>query len=115
MLLFSFARQISINASCSLEEMVEVRKPGQPLLFQIYLDKNRKNSEALVQKVEKLGFDGIFFTIGERISSLFTRGINTTSNSHLSNRLVRSWEERAGHPSQTRSGRSPCIEGCCWR
>lgn len=58
------ALQISINASCSLEEMVEVRKPGQPLLFQIYLDKNRKNSEDLVKKVEEVVFDGIFFTIG---------------------------------------------------
>lgn len=45
--------------------MVEVRKEGQPLLFQIYLDKNRMNSEVLVKKVEEMGFDGIFFTIGE--------------------------------------------------
>lgn len=48
---------ISINASCSLEEMIEVRKEGQPLLFQIYLDKDRSRSAALVKKVEKVSSD----------------------------------------------------------
>lgn len=56
---------ISINASCSLEEMDEVYKEGDPRIFQIYLDVNRKNSEELVKKVEKMGFEGIMFTVGE--------------------------------------------------
>lgn len=82
---------ISINASCSLEEMDVVYKPGDPRIFQIYLDRNRKvrlfvlltccsvrapadasvprarpqNSEALVKKIEKMGFDAIMFTVGQ--------------------------------------------------
>ena len=42
-----------------------MRKEGQPLLFQIYLDRDRKKSEALVKKVVEMGFDGIMFTIGQ--------------------------------------------------
>ena len=49
--------------------MVEVRKEGQPLLFQIYLDKDRAKSEALVKKVVEMGFDGLMFTIGQHITS----------------------------------------------
>jgi hypothetical protein len=48
--------------------MIEVRQPGQPLLFQIYLDRNRANSLKLIQKIESMGFDGIMFTVGEQIS-----------------------------------------------
>ncbi len=33
---------ISANASCSLEEMVEAKKEGQELIFQVYLNKDRK-------------------------------------------------------------------------
>lgn len=61
---------ISINASCSLEEMDEVYKEGDPRIFQIYLDVNRKNSEELVKKVEKMGFEGIMFTVGESSASV---------------------------------------------
>lgn len=55
---------ISINASCSLEEMVEVRRPGQPLIFQIYLNKDRPASARLLKQVEEMGFNAIMFTVG---------------------------------------------------
>lgn len=55
---------VSINASCSLEEMAEVRtEADRPWIFQIYLDRNRANSEALVKKVEQMGFAAIMFTV----------------------------------------------------
>ncbi|KAH8798451.1 putative cytochrome b2, mitochondrial precursor (L-lactate ferricytochrome C oxidoreductase) [Flagelloscypha sp. PMI_526] len=54
---------VSANASCSLEEMVAARVPGQPLIYQIYLNKDRQASATLLRKVERLGFDGIIFTV----------------------------------------------------
>ena len=78
---------VSINASCSLEEMAEVRtEADRDWIFQIYLDRNRavsrvcaglsvkgpladcpglpcQNSEALVKKVEQMGFAAIMFTV----------------------------------------------------
>ncbi|KAG8959535.1 Cytochrome b2, mitochondrial precursor [Tulasnella sp. 419] len=54
---------ISINASCSLDEIIAARLPGQPLMFQIYLDRNRKNSENLLRKVEEAGFNAVILTV----------------------------------------------------
>lgn len=44
--------------------MIEVRKPGQPLLFQIYLNKDRDASAKLIKQVEEMGFNAIIFTVG---------------------------------------------------
>lgn len=54
---------ISNNSSCSIEELVEARKPGQPLFFQLYMNRNRKASEELIKKVEREGFNAIFLTV----------------------------------------------------
>jgi L-lactate dehydrogenase (cytochrome) len=54
---------ISSNASCSLEEMVEAAQPGQNLIFQLYLNKDRKASERLIKKVDALGCKAIMFTV----------------------------------------------------
>ncbi|CDZ97051.1 l-mandelate dehydrogenase [Phaffia rhodozyma] len=54
---------VSINASCSLEEMMDVKQDGQPMLFQIYLNTDREKSKELVKKVEAMNFDGIIFTV----------------------------------------------------
>ncbi|KAG7544244.1 hypothetical protein FFLO_03357 [Filobasidium floriforme] len=60
---------ISSNASCSLEEMVEARKDGQSLIFQIYLNKDREASEKLLKKVTDLGCTGIMFTVDAAAAS----------------------------------------------
>ncbi|PVG04131.1 hypothetical protein CPB86DRAFT_693832 [Serendipita vermifera] len=54
---------ISNNASCSIEEIMEAREPGQPLFFQLYMNRSRAASEELLRKVEKVGFDAIFLTV----------------------------------------------------
>ncbi|OXH34186.1 L-mandelate dehydrogenase [Cryptococcus neoformans] len=54
---------ISINASCSLDEIMTTRKDGQPVMFQIYLNKDRAASIALLKKVTALGANAIIFTV----------------------------------------------------
>lgn len=54
---------ISANASCGLEEMFNARQPGQPLVFQLYLNKDRSASSALVERVTQLGANAIILTV----------------------------------------------------
>ncbi|KAF3051292.1 Cytochrome b2, mitochondrial precursor [Didymella keratinophila] len=54
---------ISANASCGLEEMFNARLEGQPLIFQLYLNKDRSASSALVERVTKLGASAIILTV----------------------------------------------------
>ncbi|TIC03141.1 hypothetical protein E3Q16_03226 [Wallemia mellicola] len=70
---------ISSNASCTLEEMCEARDAGQPLIFQLYLNWDRKKSEEIVRKVEELKINGIMFTVdapvpGKRERDLRAKG-----------------------------------------
>lgn len=64
---------ISNNASCSLEEMLEVRKDDQALMFQIYLNRDRSQSEKLLHQLEDLrkegAVKGLFFTVDAAVSS----------------------------------------------
>ncbi|KAG9041595.1 Cytochrome b2, mitochondrial precursor, partial [Tulasnella sp. UAMH 9824] len=61
------AQGLSINASCSLDEIQEAKTSDQTLFFQIYLDRNRKNSENLLRRVEKDGFKGIILTVDSAV------------------------------------------------
>jgi L-lactate dehydrogenase (cytochrome) len=54
--------QISSNASCSLEEMSAARAPGQPLFFQLYVNRKRDIAADLIRKVDRLGMDAIIMT-----------------------------------------------------
>ncbi|KAJ8106638.1 hypothetical protein OPT61_g9404 [Boeremia exigua] len=54
---------ISANASCGLEEMFDARQEGQPLVFQLYLNKNRAASSALIERVTQLGASAIILTV----------------------------------------------------
>lgn len=60
---FGIIQAISANASCSLEEMFDARKQGQPLVFQLYLNKDRSASSALVERVTQLGASAIILTV----------------------------------------------------
>ncbi|KAK1924732.1 putative L-lactate dehydrogenase [Papiliotrema laurentii] len=53
---------ISSNASCSLDEMQAARSPGQPLFFQLYINRNRSIATDLLKKINSLGMDAIFLT-----------------------------------------------------
>ncbi|WWD01546.1 hypothetical protein V866_008491 [Kwoniella sp. B9012] len=54
---------ISANASCGLDELMNERLPEQPVIYQIYLNKNRQASETLLKKVEKLKPAAVMFTV----------------------------------------------------
>ncbi|KAM0750645.1 mitochondrial fmn-dependent dehydrogenase [Meredithblackwellia eburnea MCA 4105] len=71
---------ISSNASCSVEEMFEARNEGQHLIFQLYLNKDRKASAALIQKVERLGASAIMFTVDVCWDSKRTRDVRGKSS-----------------------------------
>jgi L-lactate dehydrogenase (cytochrome) len=53
---------ISSNASCSLDEMQAARSPGQPLFFQLYINRNRSIATDLLKKINSLDMDAIFLT-----------------------------------------------------
>jgi L-lactate dehydrogenase (cytochrome) len=72
---------ISINASCSLDEITDARstdfspsspsspsKSTQPLIFQIYLNKQRDLSESLLRKVESMGFRALMVTVDAAVA-----------------------------------------------
>ncbi|KAG8961678.1 Cytochrome b2, mitochondrial precursor [Tulasnella sp. 419] len=54
---------ISSNASCSIDEIADARQPGQPLIFQLYIARDRAKSVEVLKKVEKLGFHGVMLTV----------------------------------------------------
>lgn len=54
---------ISANASCGLEEMFDARVEGQQLIFQLYLNKDRSASSALIEQVTMLGASAIILTV----------------------------------------------------
>lgn len=80
---------ISINASCSLDEIMAARKEGQKVFFQvsqvkclrmkanrqIYLNKDRKASEILLEKVTNLGAAAVIFTVDTAWKSKRTRDV----------------------------------------
>jgi len=53
---------ISTNASFPVEEIVKA-VPGHPFFFQLYVNKDRAQSEALLKHVRSLGVDTVFVTI----------------------------------------------------
>lgn len=53
---------ISSNASCSMEEMIAERHEGQPLFYQLYVNRDRKKAAELVSKVDANKFDAIMLT-----------------------------------------------------
>lgn len=59
--------QISNNASYPAESIVATA-PHHPFFFQLYVNKNRAASEALLQKVYSLGIRTIFLTVDAPVS-----------------------------------------------
>lgn len=54
---------ISNNASCSVEEIMSVKRPEQDLIFQLYMNRDRKASEKLIRSLEQQGFKAIMLTV----------------------------------------------------
>ncbi|TDL29519.1 hypothetical protein BD410DRAFT_811129 [Rickenella mellea] len=54
---------LSNNASCSIDEVMSVRQPNQPLFFQLYMNRDRSASETLIKRVERTGFKAIMLTV----------------------------------------------------
>ncbi|KLT43343.1 hypothetical protein CC85DRAFT_258870 [Cutaneotrichosporon oleaginosum] len=53
---------ISSNASCSMDEMLAEREEGQPLFYQLYVNRDRAKAEELVRKIDAGKFDAIMLT-----------------------------------------------------
>lgn len=53
---------ISSNASCSMDEMLAEREEGQPLFYQLYVNRDRDQAEELVKKINKGKFNAIMLT-----------------------------------------------------
>eukprot|EP00026_Physarum_polycephalum_P005599 Phypoly_transcript_05634.p1 GENE.Phypoly_transcript_05634~~Phypoly_transcript_05634.p1 ORF type:complete len:510 (+),score=103.58 Phypoly_transcript_05634:350-1879(+) len=50
-------------ASCSLDEMIEAKKPDQIQFYQLYVNGNRKVTEDIVRRAEKGGCKALFVTV----------------------------------------------------
>lgn len=53
---------ISSNASCSMDEMLAEREEGQPLFYQLYVNRDRTKAEELVRKIDRGHFNAIMLT-----------------------------------------------------
>lgn len=61
---YGVAQCISTNASFTMKEITgSVQKDSIPFFFQLYVNKDRKASEALLKDAEKNGIKGVWFTI----------------------------------------------------
>ncbi len=54
---------ISANASVGLDEMLDNRKEGQPIVYQLYVNKDRAASERILKKVEDKGCSAVMLTV----------------------------------------------------
>lgn len=54
---------ISANASVGLDEMLDARQPGQPVIYQLYVNKDRAASERILRKVESKGVSAVMLTV----------------------------------------------------
>ena len=54
---------ISANASVGLDEMLDVRKDGQPIIYQLYVNKDRAASERILKKIEDRGVSAVMLTV----------------------------------------------------
>ena len=54
---------ISANASMGLEEMLDARLPGQPVFYQLYVNKDRAVSERILDKIQALGVSAVMLTV----------------------------------------------------
>eukprot|EP00008_Paramoeba_atlantica_P013296 CAMPEP_0201481564 /NCGR_PEP_ID=MMETSP0151_2-20130828/5836_1 /ASSEMBLY_ACC=CAM_ASM_000257 /TAXON_ID=200890 /ORGANISM="Paramoeba atlantica, Strain 621/1 / CCAP 1560/9" /LENGTH=482 /DNA_ID=CAMNT_0047863835 /DNA_START=72 /DNA_END=1517 /DNA_ORIENTATION=- len=50
-------------SSSSLDEMVEVKAPDQPLFFQLYMNPDREKAKEMIQKAEKMGMKALCVTV----------------------------------------------------
>ena len=56
--------QISTNASAPLNEIVDSRtSPTQPFFMQLYVDRNRPKTEALLERINAMGMRALFVTV----------------------------------------------------
>ncbi|KAI0321804.1 FMN-dependent dehydrogenase-domain-containing protein [Amylostereum chailletii] len=54
---------VSNNASCSTAEIMSAKLPGQPLLFQLYVNRDRPATEKLLAELKDVGYSGIMLTV----------------------------------------------------
>lgn len=94
---------ISSNASCSLEEIAGARQPDQPLIFQLYIAKDRKVSADVLKKVECLGFKAIMFTVDAPVLGRREFDMRT--------RIVADDDEQENAPPNSKGGVSATIDG----
>lgn len=61
---------ISSNSSCSLDELADVRKDGQTLMWQFYVAADRVRAEKTLKKAVNLDMKSIWVTVDAPVVSL---------------------------------------------
>ncbi|TXT13764.1 hypothetical protein VHUM_01131 [Vanrija humicola] len=102
---------ISINASCSLDEIMDAREEGQKVWFQIYLNRDRKKSEELLEKVTQLGAAAVIFTVDVAWQSKRTRDRRSKAAVAAPNPTSASDKPGKGTAGAQNAGVSQAISG----
>ncbi|KAL1411243.1 hypothetical protein Q8F55_002194 [Vanrija albida] len=102
---------ISINASCSLDEIMDARAEGQKVWFQIYLNRDRKKSEELLAKVTDLGAAAVIFTVDVAWQSKRTRDRRSKAAVSAPNPTSPSEKSGRGTAGAQNAGVSQAISG----
>lgn len=113
-------------SSCSLEEIIAARQPGQPLFFQLYVNANREVCKEIVESAEAAGCSALFITVRRaqpRVCAVLRCAALSLSHCNyvalLCSSLARAracaggrasaWAARARYAQQSR-GRRRCAE-----
>ncbi|VDB85366.1 unnamed protein product [Peniophora sp. CBMAI 1063] len=59
---------ISSNASCSTEEIMSARQPGQNLVFQLYVNRDRAATTAQLPKLRSQGYSALMVTVDAAVA-----------------------------------------------
>jgi len=72
-------------SSCTVDEMLAARAPGQPVFSQLYVNSDRSRTQAYVEKLAQSGVKGLFVTVdapqlGRREKDMRNKFVKSTSD-----------------------------------
>ncbi|KAJ4250907.1 hypothetical protein NW762_011557 [Fusarium torreyae] len=101
-------QMISTDASCGLEEIFEAKKGDQPLFYQVYLNKDRKQSQVKIQMADRLGAKAIVLTVDVMRQSKRTLDVR---EKHLANPTPKDFDAQKSSSIFEAKGISESIAG----
>ena len=99
---FGIIQMVSHYASVSRPELMAARvSPSQPLFFQLYPDREKSRSEAVLREVEALGFSAVFMTVDGPVNGNRERDLRAPFELEEQERLVEEARRASGRPGES--------------